>query len=135
MNAIKFCFALICLCFVGFSCYAQTEYGNRPQTSALDTTSLTVSLKNPSVAEEVKIIRDENPIRIKRGESLTIKIENENHELIQVRVHSSLGRLVRNFQHVSSDVTLTTQNLQPGIYMIVIKRPGIRKIQKLFLMQ
>lgn len=92
----------------------------------------TSRLVNAKKEETVKIIKNDKPIIIRRGKILEISL-GEIIEPIQVRIHSSLGRLVKNFRDVTQDLNYNTQELLPGVYIIVIKRQAEREIRKFIL--
>jgi hypothetical protein len=93
-----------------------------------DTTIVSELVKNDH--KEVKLINNETPIIIRKGEKLTIKISNDNNTSATVRVHSSLGRLVQTYMDVWEKITMTTDKLLPGVYLVIIKKAESREIRK-----
>jgi hypothetical protein len=81
--------------------------------------------------KEVKLINNETPIIIRKGDKLTIKISNDNNVSATVRVHSSLGRLVQTYIDVWEKITMSTDKLLPGVYLVVIKKAESREIRKI----
>ncbi|NJO00520.1 MAG: T9SS type A sorting domain-containing protein [Bacteroidia bacterium] len=84
-------------------------------------------------SEEVTIVRDETPIRLRRGDVLSVSVGEQHQGPTQVRIHSSLGRLVKRFDYPEQAVSMDTDILQPGVYIVVIKSPEIREIRKVLL--
>ena len=127
MYQIKFLIALLIFCLFGFTSIAQA---NTQNIQAKEDTTVTVSIKND---QNVQIVRNDKPIIIRKGEKLTLKIENPSNAALQVRVHSSLGRLVKQFLDVFDEVVMSTDKLLPGVYMIIIKKDDTREIRKVMI--
>ncbi|MDX2302607.1 MAG: T9SS type A sorting domain-containing protein [Microscillaceae bacterium] len=124
MINLKFLIVLGCLCSSGRVSVAQATIS--PNLVASNDTTKSVTIR---ANEAVKIIRNEEEIILKRGELLEVSL-GDHKELSQVRIHSSLGRLVKQFWNVSQKVFLDTEILLPGVYLIVIKREESREIRK-----
>ncbi len=77
-----------------------------------------------------QIIQNETPTIVKKGETLNIRLDNPKNEKIIVRVHSSLGRLVKEFPEVKEGFLMPTTTLLAGLYLVIIKRQNIREIRK-----
>jgi hypothetical protein len=124
MKSILFV-ALVVSFFVNISSVvAENEY----LTTQNDTTIVSDLSKNEG--KEVKLINNETPIIIRKGDKLTIKISNDNNTSATVRVHSSLGRLVQTYVDVWEKITMTTDKLLPGVYLVIIKKAESREIRK-----
>lgn len=84
--------------------------------------------------EAAKIIKNDNPIIIEQGKNLELDIKMEDEEVAIVRLHSSLGRLVRTFRDIKDKkFNLNTTKLLPGVYTLIIKQSNTREIMKLLI--
>jgi hypothetical protein len=81
----------------------------------------------------VQLINNEVPIILPKGERLQVKISNSESIPTVVRIHSSLGRLVKEFTEVNGQISMPTDKLLPGIYLIIIKQDALREVRKLVL--
>ncbi|TAH28871.1 MAG: T9SS C-terminal target domain-containing protein [Cytophagales bacterium] len=72
----------------------------------------------------------EKPVIVKRGENLIIEVENPNNQKIVIRLHTSLGRLVREYGEVEKKIIVSTQKFLPGLYLIIIKKQDQREVRK-----
>ncbi len=122
----KFLFTIL-LTSIFCGALAQASYA-KIMAHPSDTTVLRFTAKS----NEVALINQEKPIIVRKGDVLTINV-GEVQNPIQVRVHSSLGRLLKHFKNVVQPVSMPTDNLQPGIYIVVIKRLESREIKKVLL--
>ena len=124
MNKVLLSFALIlgCSLFIGNVLMAKSE-------KSLITRDTTMILFSKSVL----LINDNNPIIIQKGEILNIKVEQAENEQVDIRIHSSLGRLVREFKNVYQQINYKTDHLLAGIYLVVIKRADVREIRKVLI--
>lgn len=127
MMNLKFLIILNALCLVGLCSAAQATIS--PNLIARNDTTKSVAVKSSNA---VKIIRNEEEIILRRGARLEVDLGDQT-ALSQVRIHSSLGRLVKHFKNVSSKVYLDTKKLLPGVYLIIIKREESREIRKFIL--
>jgi hypothetical protein len=126
MKVYFFSFALFAVLLVLNSvCFATTYVNQEGDT--------TVVVFTKSDVVDIQIINQETPIIIKKGEVLKVDIENPKNQSILVRVHSSLGRLVKQFDEVYDNISMKTDVLLPGVYIIVIKRAESREIRKFLL--
>ena len=96
---------------------------------ATDTVQISSKLKN----NDIKLINTETPIIIQKGEILKLKIDNSETIPTSVRIHSSLGRLVKEFMQVDKQINVTTDKLLPGVYLIIIKQDKVREVKKFLL--
>ncbi len=122
MNVFKlnlgFCFLLL----LGSPGIAQEQ---NPDFVAMGDTSRIVS----SISQnEVRIVKREEATLLKRGEILNIQVENPEMIPTQVRIHSSLGRCVKRFPVVTSEVSMSTDILLPGVYLVIIRQGNVREI-------
>lgn len=92
----------------------------------------TIVVTFESNQEKIKILKETNPTIIRQGEVLTVEL-GEIQTPVDVRLHSSLGRVVKQFRGVLKPVYIETNKLQPGVYLIVIKRPEAREIRKVLI--
>jgi hypothetical protein len=95
-------------------------------------TTITVNIskeKNP----QVQFVNDDTPIILRKGQYLNIKIDNSEITPTTVRVHSTLGRLVKEFIQVEGQINMATDKLLPGVYLIIIKQDDLRKVRKFVL--
>lgn len=122
----KFLFVLI-LTSMFCAMSAKTSYAKN--VAFLSDTTI---LRFEKESNEIALINDSKPIIVRKGDVLTIDV-GEVQNPIQVRVHSSLGRLLKHFKDVVQPVSMTTDHLQPGIYIVVIKRLESREIRKVLL--
>ena len=124
MNKVLLSFTLIlgCSLFIGNVLMAKSE-------KSLITRDTTMILFSKSVL----LINDNNPIIIQKGEILNIKVEQAENEQVDIRIHSSLGRLVREFKNVYQQINYKTDHLLAGIYLVVIKRADVREIRKVLI--
>ncbi len=127
-NCLRVCTCLVLILWQ-VKAYSQNLGVEASSQKRLDT-SAAVAL---NTSEEVKVIKNEQPIILQKGELLTVPIHNETNQPIQVRIHSSLGRLVKHFRNVTQQISMPTGHLLPGIYMVIIKKPGLREVRKVFL--
>ncbi|GAB4401770.1 MAG: hypothetical protein OHK0053_24930 [Microscillaceae bacterium] len=77
----------------------------------------------------VKITNDPTPTIVRQGDVLTIDV-GPTENPVQVRIHSSLGRLVKYFSDVVKPVSMSTKALHPGVYLVIIKKETEREIRK-----
>ncbi len=119
----KFLFALI---LMSMFCAATTQTSYSKNVSLLSDTTI---VRFEATSGEVALINDNKPIVVRRGDVLVIDIGKVQNP-IQVRVHSSLGRLLKHFKDVVQPVSMPTDNLEPGIYIVVIKKLESREIKK-----
>jgi hypothetical protein len=122
----KFLFALTVLGGM-IICNSAASYGKN-LSALIDTTVLSFSQNE----KNVQLINDSETILVRKGEILKIDL-GETGELTQVRVHSSLGRLIKLFRDVNESVSMPTKDLQPGIYMVIIKRLESREIKRVLI--
>jgi hypothetical protein len=78
----------------------------------------------------VIIKKVETPTIVKRGQNLVIEISHEPNEKVIVRLHSSLGRLIREFKEVEKKIVVQTHKFLPGLYLIIIKKNNQREVRK-----
>ena len=78
----------------------------------------------------VQLTNNETPLILRKGEPLVIKIEATQQHKTTVRVHSSLGKLVKEFMEVENQINMLTDKLLPGIYLVVIKQADKREVRK-----
>lgn len=95
---------------------------------ATDTVIVTLSNKKP-----VRLLNNETPTILRKGEVLVVKIDETDKIKTVVRVHSSLGKLVKEFMEVENQISMGTDKLQPGVYLIVIKQADKRETRKFLL--
>jgi len=93
-----------------------------------DTTTAAV-LKKASV----ELINKETPIILRKGETLVVKIADTDKIKSTVRIHSSLGKLIKEFVEVENQITMITDKLMPGVYLIIIKQNDKREVRKFLL--
>lgn len=86
-----------------------------------------------SAQKTTQLINNETPTILKKGEVLVIKIEETQKTKTVVRVHSSLGKLVKEFMEVENQISMGTDKLQPGVYLIIIKQADKREVRKFLL--
>lgn len=79
---------------------------------------------------QTKIINNETPLIVKKGDVLTIKLDNPTNEKMIVRIHSSLGRLVKEYPQVKEGFLMETTTLLAGVYLVIIKKSQSREIRK-----
>ncbi len=79
---------------------------------------------------DVVIKKIETPTIVKRGQNLVIEVENIAKEKIIIRLHSSLGRLIREYGEVDKKIIVPTQKFLPGLYFIIIKKQNEREVRK-----
>lgn len=79
---------------------------------------------------DVRIIKNEEALLLKKGEILNIQVDNPNLVPTQVRIHSSLGRCVKRFPMVTNEVSMSTDILLPGVYLIIIRQGNVREIRR-----
>lgn len=79
---------------------------------------------------DVLIKQLEKPVIVKRGENLVIEVENPSNQKIVIRLHTSLGRLVREYGEVEKKIIVSTQKFLPGLYLIIIKKQDQREVRK-----
>ncbi len=126
----KFYFFLICFGIFNYSNifaqdFAKIDFADKNankkvlKTNTLNTTNKT-EIKN-----------DETPLIVRKGEVLNIKLDNPKNEKIIVRVHSSLGRLVKEYTQIKEGVLIQTNVLLAGLYLVIVKRENAREIKKL----
>jgi hypothetical protein len=95
---------------------------------ATDTTHLVVSV-NP----QVKLINNDTPTILRKGEILTVKVQETEKHKTTVRIHSSLGKLVKEFMGVENQISMSTDRLLPGVYLVIIKQADKREVRKFLL--
>jgi hypothetical protein len=100
------------------------------QARILATDTVTVRTANKPVAN---LVNNEQPIILRKGENLIVKIEETNKLKTTVRIHSSLGKLVKEFMTVDNQISMVTDKLLPGIYLIIIKQGDKREVRKFLL--
>lgn len=127
MNKIKF---LLTLTILSLFCISSIAQADENRLIGRNDTTVTVSIKNDA---NVKIIKEEHPIIIRKGENLTINIDNPLKATLQVRIHSSLGRLVKQYLDVEDQIVMNTNNLLSGVYLVIIKKDDIREIRKVLI--
>ena len=71
-------------------------------------------------------------IILQQGKNLEIDL-NEENDAYQVRIHTSLGRLIKRFQNVKEKVIVKTNDWKVGIYIVVIKSGEFREIKRVVL--
>ncbi|TAE74354.1 MAG: T9SS C-terminal target domain-containing protein [Bacteroidetes bacterium] len=79
---------------------------------------------------DVIIKKLETPTIVKRGQNLIIQVENTKNEKIIIRLHSSLGRLIREYGEVDKKIIVPTQKFLPGLYFVIIKKQNEREVRK-----
>ena len=127
MINLKFLTVLVSFCFIGLGGVAQATTSANFVASNDTTKNIKITANN-----SVKIIRNEGEIILRKGAILEVDL-GDDAELSQVRIHSSLGRLVKHFPNVSKKVSMNTQKLLPGVYLIIIKKKESREIRKFIL--
>jgi hypothetical protein len=126
---MKFSFCLFACFLLTSSVYSFAFTLNKVNFS--DTTVVIAS--NKEKTKEVKLINNDTPIIIQKGDKLTIKVSNEDNRPATVRLHSSLGRLVQQYPEVWDKITMSTDKLLPGVYLVIIKKDETREIRKVLL--
>lgn len=121
-------FIILCTLFFSLS-FALSAKAQVDQT--LLAVSDTSQSNEKQAQETVKVIRVTKPIIAKMGSPISIPLDAT--VLSTVRLHSSLGRLIQKISGVNNEVKLKTDKLLPGVYMLIIKKPGIREIHKVLL--
>lgn len=109
-----FAISLATLQASAFTCIADTVTNVVPKKSA-------VTLSN-----------NETPTILRRGETLVVKIDAAKAKTT-IRIHSSLGKLVKEFAEVEKQISMFTDKLLPGVYLIIIKQDDKREVRKLLL--
>ncbi|TAE15034.1 MAG: T9SS C-terminal target domain-containing protein [Bacteroidetes bacterium] len=100
------------------------------QARSLATDTVIVRTTTKPVAN---LVNNETPIILRKGENLIVKIEETNKLKTTVRIHSSLGKLVKEFMTVDNQISMVTDKLLPGIYLIIIKQGDKREVRKFLL--
>lgn len=77
-------------------------------------------------------LQEEEQIILQKGKDLDINLD-QKFEHYQVRVHTSLGRLVKRFADVNTKVSISTKDWKEGIYIVVIKSGDYRNIKRVLL--
>ncbi len=124
MNKVLFATPLLLLCILLNS---PKSFATNPLLSE-DTTHISFRQQESNV----KLTNEAETILVRKGDVLKIDL-GESDELIQVRIHSSLGRLIKHFKDVTDNVSMQTDDLQPGIYMVIIKRLEEREIKRVLI--
>lgn len=99
--------------------------------NSIDTT-ITINISKEKKLS-VKFVNDDTPIILRKGQYLNMKIDNSDITPTTVRVHSTLGRLVKEFLQVEGQINMATDKLLPGVYLIIIKQDDLRKVRKFVL--
>lgn len=96
------------------------------------------SSRNKSILKVVETRKNQSdwtnqndiPIILTKGENLVLELDFVKEPILAVRIHSSLGRLVKSYQNVIEKIVMPTEKLEEGIYLIVIKREKNSEIRK-----
>lgn len=71
-------------------------------------------------------------IILQKGKDLEFNLD-QKYEHYQVRVHTSLGRLVKRLPDVNTKVSISTKDWKEGNYIVVIKSGNFHDIKRLLL--
>jgi hypothetical protein len=123
-----------------FICFGIFTYTN---IFAQDFAKVDIADKNPnktglkakplSTNTHIEIKNDEAPLIARKGETLNVKLDNPKNEKLMVRLHSSLGRLVKEYTQVKGGILIETTTLLAGVYFVIVKRQNVREIKKLLI--
>ena len=104
-----------------------------PITQASASIATDTVIVTSSKNKNVQLLNNETPTILRKGEVLVVKIDETEKLKTVVRVHSSLGKLVKEFMEVENQISMGTDRLQPGVYLIVIKQAEKREVRKFLL--
>ena len=109
--------------FLFAACLAQFA----AKATHLVTDTVTIAMNTQPKAQ---IVNNETPTILKRGETLTVTLDATSSIKSTVRIHSSLGKLVKEFVEVEKQISMLTDRLLPGVYLVIIKQKDKREIRK-----
>ncbi len=120
---MQFKLFILCFCIIYLATF-------QVKALALTTDTVTVS---PIKKTQVQLLNNEIPIILRKGETLVVKVAETEKIKTTVRVHSSLGKLVKEFIEVENQISMITDKLPTGVYLIIIKQADKREIRKFLL--
>ena len=120
---MQFKLFILCFCIIHLATF-------QVKALALTTDTVTVS---PIKKTQVQLLNNEIPIILRKGETLVVKVAETEKIKTTVRVHSSLGKLVKEFIEVENQISMITDKLPTGVYLIIIKQADKREIRKFLL--
>ena len=120
---MRFKLFILCFCIIHLATF-------QVKALALTTDTVTVS---PIKKTQVQLLNNEIPIILRKGETLVVKVAETEKIKTTVRVHSSLGKLVKEFIEVENQISMITDKLPTGVYLIIIKQADKREIRKFLL--
>ncbi|MCS6821928.1 MAG: T9SS type A sorting domain-containing protein [Microscillaceae bacterium] len=135
-NMSKSLFTFVCTCFVVHLALASNPKVTRDSLLAIrlkkeksiSKIEATTAVDN----KEIKIIKTDNPIIVRRGEPLVINMSDQEN-FYQVRIHTTLGRLMKRYTDVRAKITIHTDLWETGIYTVVISNATKREIRKVLI--
>jgi hypothetical protein len=92
-----------------------------------------LKVKKEIKKKSIEFQNNETPSIIKRGEKLVIEVKDETQKKVVVRLHSSLGRLIKEYGEVEKKIIVPTDTFLPGLYLVIIKKTNAREVRKVLI--